>query len=159
PLFEAYGRLTDPPPLILMGTRNTDTPSNFPSGVHVFYSVPHPTVMAAWDRSLFGVAPSILPEPLGNVVHEAMSRGKPVIGTYPGGMGDMIVDGESGLLVPAGDVTSLAGAMELLLGDPCLRDRLGSRAREHAARFTAAEVLPQIEQLYHDVLAQHRRAA
>ncbi|MGH2443528.1 MAG: glycosyltransferase, partial [Chloroflexota bacterium] len=49
PLFEAYGRLTDPPPLILMGTRNTDTPSNFPSGVHVFYSVPHPTVMAAWD--------------------------------------------------------------------------------------------------------------
>jgi glycosyltransferase involved in cell wall biosynthesis len=154
-LLAAYGRLTDPPPLVLIGGRAPDTPP-IPDGVTALGGVPHPTVMAAWDRALFGVFPSILPEPLGNVIHEAMSRGRPVIGTRPGGHGEMIADGENGLLVPSGDVPALAEAMARLLADPGLRDRMGARGRESAERFTAAAVVPKFEALYREVIAAGR---
>ena len=80
-----------------------DTPESFPAGVTCSTAVPHATVMAMWDRALFGVFPSKWPEPLGDVVHEAMSSGRAVIGTTPGGHEDMIDDGETGFLVPGGD--------------------------------------------------------
>jgi glycosyltransferase involved in cell wall biosynthesis len=152
PLFEAYGQLVAPPPLVLIGTPAPDTPERFPPGVTLLYNVPHPTVMAAWERALFGVAPSILPEPLAGVVREAMSKGKPVIGTMPGGTGDMIVDGESGLLVPAGDVGALRNAMQRLTDDEELRCRLGRKAGRQAARFTVDAVMPRFEALYDQVL-------
>jgi glycosyltransferase involved in cell wall biosynthesis len=151
-LLTAYGRLEDPPPLVLIGGRAPDSPP-IPAAVTVLGGVSHPTVMAAWDRALFGVFPSILPEPLGNVIHEAMSRGRAVIGTEPGGHGEMIADGDNGLLVPGGDAAALAGAMETLLADPDRRDRMGARGRELAERFTAAAVIPRLEQLYREVAA------
>jgi glycosyltransferase involved in cell wall biosynthesis len=151
-LLAAYERLEDPPPLVLIGGRAPDTPP-IPPAVTVLGGVPHPTVMAAWDRALFGVFPSILPEPLGNVIHEAMSRGRAVIGTDPGGHGEMITDGVNGFLVPGGDIPALAGAMGTLLADPVLRDRMGARGRELAERFTAAAVVPRFEQLYREVIA------
>ena len=94
--------------MVLAGPLAPDTPESFPDGVTVLTSVPHPTVMAMWDRALFGVFPTKWPEALGNVVHEAMSRGRAVIGTRPGGHEDMIEDGETGLLVEAGNVEALA---------------------------------------------------
>jgi glycosyltransferase involved in cell wall biosynthesis len=102
-LLDAYARLDDPPPLVMVGIRTPDTPQEFPAGVTVLHDVPHPTVMAMWERALFGVFPSKWPEPLATVVHEAMSRGRPAIGTTPGGHEDMIDDGKSGFIVPAGD--------------------------------------------------------
>jgi glycosyltransferase involved in cell wall biosynthesis len=110
-------------------------------------------VFAAWDRALLGVAPSLLPEPLGNVIHEAMSRGKPVIGTTSGGHRDMIEPEVSGLLVPAGDVAALAAAMRRLSEDQSLRERLGTAARQHAEKFTAEAVFPRFAELYADMAA------
>jgi len=127
-LLEAYEQLRDAPPLVLIGTRADDTPAEFPRNVQVLFDVPHPTVMAAWPRALFGVAPSTLPEPLGNVVHEAMSQGRPVIGTRPGGHEDMIDDGVNGLLVPAGDSAALAAAMRRLIDDGEGRERMAEAA-------------------------------
>ena len=66
---------------------------------------------------MFGVFPSKWPEPLATVVHEAMSSGRPVIGTTPGGHEDMIDDGETGFLVPGGDSEALATAMARLIDD------------------------------------------
>lgn len=150
-LLEAYGRLpASRPPLVLVGSRTPDTPPSFPSGVTVLNDLPHSEVMAAWERAIFGVAPSVLHEPLGNVVHEAMSRGKPVIGTEPGGHADMIEPGVSGLLVPGGDADALAAAMRKLLEDVELRDSMGAVARVHAQRFTAAQVFPQFVRLYEE---------
>jgi glycosyltransferase involved in cell wall biosynthesis/GT2 family glycosyltransferase len=149
-LCAAYQRLDNPPPLILAGPLAPDTPEQFPEGVTVFTSVPHPTVMAMWDRALFGVFPSKWPEPLGNVVYEAMSRGRAVIGTRPGGHEDMVSDGETGLLVGAGDVEELTAAMSRLIGDAGLRERLGERARERSRTFTAEAVLPELERLYEE---------
>ena len=152
-LLDAYGRLAAPPPLVLIGTRHFGAPTAFPPGVTVLYDVPHGTVMAAWAGALFGVAPSTWAEPFGHVVYEAMSRGKAVIGTTPGGHAEMVVDGKTGLLVPAGDAEALTGAMRRLIDDPDLRERLGCAAAERAPLFTADVVLPQFEALYEQILA------
>jgi glycosyltransferase involved in cell wall biosynthesis len=148
PLLAAYQRLAAPPPLVLLGRAAADTPSEFPANVTVLYDVPNRAVLAAWRRALFGVAPSTWPEPFGNVVREAMSQGKAVVGTTPGGQTDLIVHGETGLLVPPNDVEALANAMRLLIDDPALRERLGDAGRARARRFGADVVVPRFEQLY-----------
>ena len=153
-LLTAYGRLAAPPPLVLIGTFESDSPREFPPGVVVLENVPHRAVMAAWERSLFGVIPSLWPEPLGSVVYEGMSRGKAVIGTTPGGHTDMIVPGETGLLVPAGDIDALAQAMMDLIDQPELRERLGTAAKERSRLFTASVAVPQFERFYQSVIGQ-----
>ena len=152
-LGAAYQRLTDPPPLVLIGTVEPDTPAAFPEGVIVVTDVPHNAVMVAWDRCLFGVLPSVWAEPFGTVVCEAMSRGKPVIGTAPGGHTDMIVHGESGFLIAPGDVDALADAMQSLISDDELRERMGRSARARADLFRPEVSLPKIEHLYEEATA------
>lgn len=155
-LFEAYASLEDPPPLVMVGTMMSDSPQRFPAGITVITDVPHATVMAIWERALFGVLPTKAPEALGNVVHEAMSRGRPMIGTRPGGQEDMIEDGETGLLVPGGDAGALAAAMSRLIEDPELRERIGEQAQRRASAFTPEVVMPQIESLYERAIARSR---
>jgi glycosyltransferase involved in cell wall biosynthesis len=79
-----------------------------------------------------------------------MSKGKPVIGTKPGGHGDMIEHGVSGLLVPAGDVDALGAAIGQLLDDGAARAAMGEAARIQSQRFTESEVFPKFAQLYAD---------
>lgn len=146
-LLAAYKSLVAPPPLVLVGTIEPDTPE-IPNDVLVLTDFPYEAVLRAWDRAMFGVLPSLLGEPFGTVVCEAMSRGKTVIGTMPGGHTDMIRDGETGYLVPRGDVGALAHAMQALIDDGPLRDRLGDAARVRARQFTAEVSLPRIERLY-----------
>jgi glycosyltransferase involved in cell wall biosynthesis len=156
-LFEAYGRLESPPPLVLMGTYERDSPADFPAEAIVIPDVPHRAVMASWDRALFGVMPSLWPEPFGATVAEAMNRGRPVIGTRPGGHVDMI-DDSAGRLVPQGDAGALAEAMRTMIEDPDLRERCGRAAAERAEAFAASAVLPRFEQAYRDVIAAGARA-
>ena len=155
-LLAAYQQLDDPPLLVLIGTMEPDSPSEFPAGVRVLTDVPHEAVLAAAGSShcLFGVMPSFLPEPFGTVVCEVMSQGKAVIGTEPGGHTDMLVNGKSGLLVPRGDIEALAAAMQLLISDSDLRERLGSNARVRAQQFTAEVLLPRLERLYDQLVAR-----
>lgn len=152
-LLDTYARLDDPPPLVMIGARAPDPLPDFPAGVTPLFDVSHDTVMAAWDGALLGVSPSVVPEALGNVVHEGMSRGRAMIGTRPGGHADMIVEGETGLLVPGGDVDALAGALRRLFDDAALRERIGAAGRERASLFTASAVVPRIEKLYRDTIA------
>jgi glycosyltransferase involved in cell wall biosynthesis len=156
-LFEAYESLVDPPPLVLVGTMMTDSPKQFPPGTTVITDVPHATVMAIWERALFGVLPTKAPEALGNVVHEAMSKGRAMIGTRPGGQEDMIEDGETGLLVPGGDAAALAAAMSRLIEDRELRGRIEKKARVRARAFTPEVVMPQVEMLYQRTVARSSR--
>ncbi len=157
-LFEAYEQLDDPPPLVLAGTRAPDTPERFPVGTTALEDVPYPTLLAMWERALFGVFPTKNPEPLGNVVHEAMSKGCAVIGTKPGGHEDMIEDGKNGLLIPVGDADALAAAMARLADDAPLRERLGAAALMRALDFTPEVVMPQMEHLYYQTVAEYRKA-
>jgi len=70
-------------------------------------------------------------EPWGLVCNEAMHQGRPVVASDAVGAvaGGLVRDGESGLVVPAGDPTALAGAIARLLADEALRHRLGEAAR------------------------------
>jgi glycosyltransferase involved in cell wall biosynthesis len=73
-------------------------------------------------------------EPCAAVVQQAMALSKPVIGTNLGGTPEMIVDGETGLLVPPGDPATLARAIARLAADPARGAAMGEagRARAHA---------------------------
>jgi glycosyltransferase involved in cell wall biosynthesis len=155
-LLQAYRRLRQPPPLVMVGARSMEPLPVFPPGVTPLLDVPHATVMAIWDRALFGVCPSVVPEALGNTVHEGMSRGKAVIGTRPGGHEDMIEDGRTGLLVGCGDVAALGEALERLLADPGLCERLGSEARISAGQFSADVVVPRIEAFFEQAASAGR---
>lgn len=68
-------------------------------------------------------------EPLGNATLEAMSYGLPVIGGDVGGIPEMIVGGETGLLVPPRSPDRLAGALSLLINDEAERLRQGAAGR------------------------------
>lgn len=157
-LLDAYVQLDAPPPLVLIGTPWHDTPA-FPPGITVLHNLPHHAVMQAWERSLFGVAPSIWPDPLPGVVREAMVKGKPVVATAVGGNLDMVQHGVNGLLVRPNDVGALARTMRRLLDDPSLRQRLGNAAQQSMQSFTADAVVPQFERLYSELLAQTTRVA
>ena len=63
---------------------------------------------------------------------EAMAAGLPVVASDVGGVGELVVDGETGLLVPPADPARLADALERLLGDSALRRRLGAAGRTRA---------------------------
>jgi glycosyltransferase involved in cell wall biosynthesis len=152
-LFAAYKRLSAPPPLVLMGTFERDSPPDFPPQAIVLTDVPNQVVMAAWDKAMFGVMPSLWPEPLGATVSEGMSRGRPVIGTKPGGHTDMLTE-TTGVLVPPGDVDALSEAMAGLIDDPERREAMGKAAAERAKNFAAPAVLPRFEQAYEEILAK-----
>jgi glycosyltransferase involved in cell wall biosynthesis len=63
---------------------------------------------------------------------EAMAHGRPVVATSVGGLLDLVVDGETGIVVPPRDPAALRSALERLLADPDLRRRLGVAGRERA---------------------------
>ena len=94
-----------------------------------------------------------LTESFGLVALEAMACGTPVVGTRVGGLQTLIEDGESGLLVPAGDDTALAEAIHAVLTDHRLRTHLSHGARERAERFTWSRVGQRMTELYETVLA------
>jgi glycosyltransferase involved in cell wall biosynthesis len=93
-----------------------------------------------YERAAVVVVPSRR-EGYGMVVREAMAHGRAVVATDVGGLRDAVDDEVNGLLVPPGDVAALRTAIERLLGDRELRDRLGAAAREKALREWSADVV------------------
>jgi glycosyltransferase involved in cell wall biosynthesis len=82
-----------------------------------------------YERAAVVVCPSRR-EGYGVVAREAMAHGRPVVASEVGGLRDLVVDGETGLLVPPRDVSALREALERLLADRDLRRRLGTAGRE-----------------------------
>ncbi len=151
-LLEAYAELSDLAPLVLMIAEHGESQRQFPVGVTVVRNVLHAQVMAGWMHCAVGVIPSIWPEPFGQVVVEAMACGKPVVASAVGGIPDIVVDGESGLLVEPGDVSALREALRLLLLDPAKRVQMGEIGRQRARLFTASTVTDRIEQIYTELI-------
>ncbi len=77
----------------------------------------------------------------------------PVIATKVGAVPEMIIDGETGLLVEAGNEHELAKAIETLIINDELRMHFSIKAREFAKSFTLEEAVGRLEDLYHDLLS------
>lgn len=84
---------------------------------------------------------------------EAMASARAVLCTRVGGIPDVVVDGDNGLLVDAQDIPALAQGLERLLHDAALRQRLGQRARETVmARFDVSHTAAAYNQLHSQAL-------
>lgn len=102
------------------------------------------------------VHPALM-EGFGIAVVEAMAMGKAVVATTTGGLPEVVLQGETGLLVPPGDVESLAETVVSLLQDRVRREQMGNRgiARAHE-RFSLDASIAQVECLYGEVLARQK---
>lgn len=84
-----------------------------------------------------------------NTLVEAMAAGRPVVATAVGGSSDAVVDGETGFLVPSGDVDALTASLHGLVRDPALRSTFGMRGQERARLvYHEDRVLKSVEELY-----------
>lgn len=88
------------------------------------------SVMKAVDICVF----TSLYEASPTAIWEAMSMAKPIVTTDVGSVNELIVDGESGFIVPVGDAGALAAKVELLISDKKFRNRMGKMARQQAVR-------------------------
>jgi colanic acid/amylovoran biosynthesis glycosyltransferase len=76
---------------------------------------------------------------LPTVIMEAMGAGLPVVSTSIGGIPEMVIQNETGFLVPPGDVAALAGAIEKMINDRSLARKLGQAGYERTQRFFSIE--------------------
>jgi glycosyltransferase involved in cell wall biosynthesis len=98
--------------------------------------VPHDELQRLYARAAVVACPSRR-EGFGVACLEAMAHSRPVVATAVGGLLDLVVDGETGLVVPPRDPGALRAALERLLADPDLRRTYGAAARRRAAeRFS-----------------------
>jgi glycosyltransferase involved in cell wall biosynthesis len=110
-----------------------------------------PQIMREVDIS---VLPS-LTESFSNSLLESMANGLPVVATNVGGTPEIVMDGHTGILVPAGDSAALSRAIRQLLECPELAQRLGAAAREKVAREYSIDcLLRHTEDLYTRLLEQ-----
>ena len=104
----------------------------------------------------FFVLPSRM-EPQGIVNLEAMAAGKAVIASRTGGVPEIVLENETGLLVPPGEVTPLAHALRTLAEDDTLRQKLGDAGRVRAEHFDWKAIADQYVAVYSQILKSRLR--
>jgi glycosyltransferase involved in cell wall biosynthesis len=100
--------------------------------------VPPRELGSYFERAAVVVCPSRR-EGYGITARQAMAHGRPVVATAVGGLLDAVEHEVTGLLVPPGDAEALRTALERLLGDQGLRERLGREGRRRAAEQFGSE--------------------
>lgn len=152
-LYQACAELERSVPLILIGKMGTDLTASAPANSRHLQSWSHKAVMSALRGSMIALMPSTCADACPTVALEAMAMGRPIIGSRIGGLADIVVNGETGLLVPPGDVRALRAAMQSLLDDPIRREQMGAMAKKRVEKFYANTIVPDIEQVYQELLA------
>ena len=115
--------------------------------------VPHHALPPLYERAAVVAVPSHR-EGFGVACAEAMAHARPVVASAVGGLLDLVVDGETGLLVPPRDVPALRDALDRLLGDAGLRRRLGEAGRARVReRFSWPAVTDATIAAYEGALA------
>ena len=92
------------------------------------------------DREGFGLA-----------ALEATAAGKPVVASRVGGLPEIVIDGETGLLVPSGEPEELLKALLRILTDTALAARQSEACRLHAQKFTVEQHIERLQEIYRSV--------
>ena len=112
-----------------------------------------PELLAAFDV----YAMSSRSEEMPIAVLEAMASGLPVVGTDVGGMAEVVVEGRTGQLVPAGEVKALAEALLALAADPARRGQMGDAGRARVLTdFAPGPIVDRIEAVLERAAALRR---
>jgi glycosyltransferase involved in cell wall biosynthesis len=110
---------------------------------------------AVYARCHVVTAPTMYGEGVPTVLLEAAACGRPVVTTDMPGCREIVEDGVTGLIVPAGDPLALANALEQIISDPIRRGRMGSAARQQVIlKFTAQQVNTATLAVYSKVLGR-----
>lgn len=108
-----------------------------------------PTLLGGMDIFAF---PSLW-EGMPRALLEALAMGRPSVATDIGGSRELVIDGETGLLVPPSDAGALRDALREMLASPERRARFGQAARQRIERkFSAQSVADAHDQLYQELL-------
>jgi glycogen synthase len=163
-LVEAFARMRPSSALVLVGdgplrarVRAAVDRSTGRERVTMTGFVPHRDVPAVLGSLDVLALPSAYEE-MGSVLVEAMATGLPVVASRVGGIPDVVEDGVTGLLVPPGDVDALAAALDRLVADPALRERMCRAAKERAARYAWPDLAAQVRAVYEALLPRREPA-
>jgi glycosyltransferase involved in cell wall biosynthesis len=158
-LLEAFRMLRRRVPRARLFVAGAAAPARVPERVTFLGPVPVPELPGLLAQCTVFAMPT-LQEPFGLAFLDAMACGLPCVGTRIEAVPEIVREGETGLLVPAGDPVALAAALERLLGDPARARAMGARGR---ARIFAGglwhHVAARLERALGDAVASRGRAA
>jgi glycosyltransferase involved in cell wall biosynthesis len=111
-----------------------------PAGGQIHLVPPQPEIWELLVAVDMLALPTQWPDPLPRVVMEAMASGRPVVAADSGGVPEMLIDGETGLLCQPGDVQDLTRAILEMAGDESLRSRCGEAGRNRARELFSVAI-------------------
>ena len=111
-----------------------------------------PAILAAVDVVTM---PSVR-EGFPNTALESIAAGRPVVGYRVGGLPEIVIDGKTGFLVPPGDIGALAQALLKILTNSALAETMRGECLLHANRFTVANHVERLEQIYRSLLEKNQ---
>ncbi|MBL7087115.1 MAG: glycosyltransferase, partial [Candidatus Cloacimonetes bacterium] len=92
-------------------------------------------------------------EGLPNAIMEAMGSGIPVVATNVGGVSELVQHGETGFLVPSGDLDGLIKYCKMLINDPDLRAKMGRKGKDFITRnYSSEKMVREFEVLFESIL-------
>ena len=113
-----------------------------------------PDILSAFDVFLL----TSLSEGLPISILEAMAAGRAVVSTKVGAIPEVILDGETGLLVPVGNANVMAGALKRILDDKTVMTKMGEAGRKRVKElFSLEHMVKEYESTYRDVLEVRSR--
>jgi glycosyltransferase involved in cell wall biosynthesis len=102
------------------------------------------------------VIPSIVPESFCLIGPEAMSVGRPIVGSNVGGIPEWLDDGKTGFLVDPGNSRQIAEKVIQLLSDRKLLEQMGKNARKKAEQFSIEKHADKIEKIYEELIEKYK---
>jgi D-inositol-3-phosphate glycosyltransferase len=119
-----------------------------PGRIHFRDAMQHDEAVADLFASVDVVVVPSRAESFGLVAVEAQACGTPVVASNVGGLAHAVADGESGYLIDGDDLEEWSGRIKAVLGDPELRERLGTGAMVHASQFSWSATAARLLELY-----------
>lgn len=117
--------------------------------------VEHKELDTYYEKASIVIIPSIGPENFPTVCNEAMSAGRPVIGTNLGGIPEIIDDGVNGYLVEPENPEQIAEKVIKLFSEENLLKDLGRNARKKAEEFSIRKYMDNLEKIYEEVIKKY----